>query len=185
MKLQSTQRQLIIREEVTAEELGIGENAVVYNGLGHIVLDGEEVDDEMLKSIKENYSDKYFFRLSFLEDFSQNKNEVRSYINEKNLTYFKPKILKGNLYCFLGADIVIVDLKRLSKSKTFKEVEQYQCCITRVSVDNNGKIEHETLWNKSKYGNIEKFVPKEFSKYALIVKNNRLRLLNQIKVTDV
>jgi len=180
MKLIKKQPQMIVRNESLVEQIPIDSKYIIYSGLGHIVLDCNLLKDEnmnLFNRIKEANPNNYFFRLSFMEDPNENINEVRCYLTNE-LQYLKAKkISKDNYLCFLGINFTIISVEKLSKSKHFDDVSQYHCLIKNIYIDNDmGEIKEEVLWDKTKYGNIESFLPKELTKYSSFIESSRKRL---------
>ena len=179
MRLNSIQIQLIVRNENLIEDFSIDSHYVIYSGLGHVVLDSDLLknsDLELFNKIKEENEDNYFFRASFMENPEDDKEEVRCYLT-KELNFFKAKkINKTKQLCFLGIDFTIVTLKKVSLSKNFDDVPQYFCEIKNIRVDDDGNLEEDIIWKKTKYGNIEKFLPKELEKYSSCVESARKRI---------
>jgi hypothetical protein len=180
MKLISRQTQFIVRDENIQSTYSLDSKYVIYSGLGHIVIDSDLLEKEnpdLIEQIKEDFEDNYFYRLSFIEDPNINNNEIRCYLTQ-DLNFFKVKKLsKENKYCFLGREFNIVELKQFSTSKNFNEVPQYECTITSVIIDNKtGEITEGTIWKKVKYGNIERFLPKDLSQYTSVITSYRKKL---------
>lgn len=180
MKLVKKQAQMIVRNESLVEQIPVDSKYIIYSGLGHIVLDYSLLKDEnmnLFNRIKEANPNNYFFRLSFMEDPKENINEVHCYLTQ-DLQYLKAKkITKSNYLCFLGISFTIISVEKLSKSKHFNDVNQYHCVIKNVYIDNETyDVKEEVLWDKTKYGNIESYLPKELSKYASFIESSRKRL---------
>lgn len=176
MKLLATQAQLIVRNEDLITDLSIDKRYIIYSGLGHVVLKADllkEEQPEILEKIKKDGN--CFFRISMMEDLKENKNEVRCYLS-KDLKIFKAKKIETEKLFFLGIDFTLITLEEISKSKNFQGVSQYRCEIKNLSIDKDGNIVEEILWEKTKYGNIENFLPKDLSKYKPFVKSNRKKL---------
>lgn len=171
MRLIDLQPQLIIRDESLVENLSIDSKYVIYSGLGHVVLNVTEIkkdNTELLEKIKEVSKDNYFFRISIMMNNEEDKDVLYRIVN-KNMFDFKPKILQDGNHCLLGIECYIVKLEKLSSSKNFKQVTQYHCTINHVNIDNNGDIHEEILWDKSKYGEIESFLPKELISFKPVL----------------
>lgn len=171
MKILNISPQMIVRDEDIVEKLSIDTKYVIYSGLGHVVLDVnnlKENNKDLFNEIKREATDNYFFRISTMMDVEEDENVLYRILAE-NLYDFKPKILSETQHCYLGMDSYIVKLEKLSKSKNFQKVNQYHCTINRMTIDSDGNISTEELWSKEKYGEVEKFLPKELEKFSPII----------------
>lgn len=177
MKLLDVQTQLISRNEDLINDLSIDDRFVIYKGLGHVVLNAKMIKKEepdLLNKVKSKGN--YFFRISFMENPNENKDEVRCYVS-KDMQIFKAKrITKTDYLCFLGIDFTLITLEKIAKSKNFSEVSQYRCEIKNISIDDEGNLVEEVLWDKTKFGNIENFLPKDLSRFEPFIKSNRKKL---------
>ena len=187
MKIYDPCSQMIVRNENLVDELSIDSKYVIYAGLGHVVLDVMKLkeDNEVLfENIKKKEENNYFFRFSIMMNTEEDEDVVYRLLND-NLFDFKPKILTPNEHCFLGMKCYVVKLEKLSKSKNFKDVNKYHCTIKSLSLDNDGNIIEEEIWDKEKYGEIESFLPKELEKFIPILEFMRSSKFVSLRVNKL
>jgi hypothetical protein len=117
--------------------------------------------------------------MSFVEDLAQSHSTSRSYMTHDG-KFFKPKV-NGEVLYFLGLNFVIIEIEKLEKSQNFK-IDNYRCTIKKITVDaTTGEIEEEILWDKTKYGRIENYLPTKLKLYSVPIYQCRRRLLSPEK----
>ena len=163
--------QIIVRDENITEKLSIANENIIYAGLGHVVLDTEKLhksQPDILQTIITTYKNNYYFRVSIMVDPVADPT-----VNYRILNYsfydYRPKVLKNGIWCHLGIEGYIVKVESQSQSKNFSKVIQYHCNISKIYIDENGSVKQEEIWDKVKFGEIEKFLPAELSNFAPII----------------
>jgi hypothetical protein len=171
--------QLVLKQELNHAELHEAlTNNLVHVGLGHSVFEVNPESrgqiDELLKGYTE---DKFYFRMSFIEDISEVTDTSRSYMTH-DAKFFKPKVNVNTLY-FLGLDFVIIEVKKLEHSEKFG-IDNYNCVIRRLKVDAvTGEVKEEVLWDKTKFGRIENYLPSKLKEFSSPVYQCRCRLFKK------
>lgn len=168
--------QLVIKQELKKDDLPkeIQDN-IIHFGLGHSVIKVTEVNKSHIDSLIQNLEkDRYYFRMSFLEDLATPSNKARIYMTHE-AKFFKPKISKDYLY-FLGLNFVIIELTKVDYSENYK-VDSFKCTIKKVTVDAvTGDVSEELLWEKQKYGRIENYLPSKLDMYTSPIYQCRKKL---------
>jgi hypothetical protein len=169
--------QLVLKEELVREELtsqALKDN-LIHVGLGHSVFNVEQEFRGQLDELLSNYpTEKYYFRMSFVEDLSKATDTSRSYMTH-DAKFFKPKV-NGDILYFLGLNFVIIEIEKLERSEKFN-IDNYRCVINKITVDAvTGNVTKELLWDKTKYGRIENYLPSKLKAYSAPVYQCRRRL---------
>ena len=186
MRLTEMQAQIIVKDEDLLNKFSIDSKYIIYQGLGHIVLNANllKEDEVLFDKIKSEEANNYYFRLSFMEDPSLDTDELHCYLSSdkenNNLRYIKlKKLSKTNMYCFLGLNFTIISLKMIKRSKNFNDVPQYKCVIKNISIDKDGLVEEKEIWERTRYGNIENSLSKDLEMYKPFIESTRKRLFKR------
>ena len=186
MKTNEITSQLIVNDENFLKDFSLDPKFILYKGLGHVVLDSNLriYDKDNFNKILSEY--EHFFRISITEDTKSNKNEKHLFLINKDKKLKSKKLNNTDNIIILGCkfyEIILIYLGQ-SNNKEFHNVQQYQCIIKSFDIDqDNGIIFEEEIWNKTKYGNIEKFLPSElkdnFSDSIESMKNYFIKSFNE------
>jgi hypothetical protein len=172
--------QLVLKEELDRDELGSQRlsDSLIHVGLGHSVFKVEDDCKEEVNELLKKYStDRYYFRMSFIEDLSQDADTSRSYMTH-DAKFFKPKVNGKTLY-FLGLNFIIIEVERLQRSENFN-IDNYRCVIRKLEVNAaTGEIQEEVLWNKTKFGRIENYLPTKLRDFASAIYQCRCKLFSK------
>lgn len=183
MKLLDRTLQLIIKEELDNEavkEMDL-DGCLLYIGPGHTVIDADKIARNGKKETIDGFlsdldKSKFYYRLSFVENLKEPSSSSRCYMTHEG-NFFKPRV-SGDLLYFLGLKFVIVELTANKQSKNFK-INNYCCTIKMITVEaKTGEIEEEILWEKSKFGRIENYLPNKLKDYTIPIAQCRRRLSN-------
>jgi hypothetical protein len=177
MKQVGQSLQLVLKEELDRSELesqALRDN-LIHVGLGHSVFNVEADFRGQLDDLLARYpQEKYYFRMSFVEDLSRGDESSRSYMTHDG-KFFKPKV-NGSILYFLGLNFVIIEIERLERSEKYN-IDNYHCVIRKITVDAvSGDVKEEILWDKTKFGRIENYLPSKFKVYSAPVYQCRRRL---------
>lgn len=168
---------LVLKEEVNPLKMANSRirDSIIHVGLGHSVFEVDERNKQDLLELLEQYpTERYYFRMSFVENLSESTGSARSYMTHDG-KFFKPKVSGKTLY-FLGLNFVIVEVERLDRSENFK-VDNYRCTIKKYTTDPvTGDVTEETLWEKTKFGRVENYLPSKLKEFSVPVYQCRRRL---------
>lgn len=169
--------QLVLKEELDRESLETLKDGLIHVGLGHSVFNVTDENGKQLETLLLNYTtERFYYRLSFIEDLTTKGHSSRSYMT-KDAKFFKPKVNGKTLY-FLGLNFVIIDITKLERSENFG-IDNYKCVITEITVDaQTGDVKEEILWEKSKFGRIENYLPSKLADFRAGVSQCRHRLVS-------
>lgn len=169
--------QLVLREEIdplAVPSKGLRER-ILHVGPGHTVFEVAESDrDELLEMLQNYPENRYYFRMSFVEDLSERSQSARCYLTHDG-KFFKPKV-NGSILYFLGLNPTIVEVERLERSRGFA-MDSYRCTITSYSTcPSTGEVMETVLWDKTKFGRIENYLPERLKGFSGAVFQSRRRV---------
>jgi hypothetical protein len=171
--------QLVLKQELDRNELTEElKQDLVHVGLGHSVFSVDPQSRGHIDELISNYSeDKYYFRMSFVEDLTELNTTTRSYLTHDG-KFLKPKV-NGNVLYFLGLDFVVIEIEKLQHSDKFG-LDNFHCVIRKLTVDaSKGTISEEIIWDKTKYGRIEYYLPNKLKAFTSPIYQCRCRLLKK------